>query len=98
MDCEGSPWVEHKTNRAFEDNVNRLCTVQHWWKRWLPFRRLKRWLNSSTFAEWFYAPTGPGGVKAVQRLEHTAYRKKRLGEQLQSKSPLKRVRLEYNTN
>ena len=60
LDCRLCPWIPNQ-NDEYKSNIEKLITIQRLFKKWLPFRRLRSWIKSRDFAEWYYHPERPGG-------------------------------------
>ena len=66
--CMGCPWIEND-NTNFEENIKCLIILQKFFKKHLFFYRLKKYLLSRKFLDWYYSIDGPGGKNAIRRLE-----------------------------
>jgi len=64
--CSKFNWLEKHEN--FGTNISQLIKIQKHVKKYHKLRMCKKWVNSDEFREWYYHPEGPGGIKAVLRL------------------------------
>ena len=63
------PWLPNIFNIDLPTNVEKLVTLQRLFKRWLPFLRLRRFIKSREFAEWYYHPKNRGGIVSKRIIE-----------------------------
>jgi len=68
FDCFECPWIEY--NDEFKENLSALITIQKYIKKYHKLKICKRWVESDDFRHWYYHPDGPGGIKAVLRLNN----------------------------
>ena len=61
-----NPWI--RQNEFFDDNLKNLLKIQKVMKKCLFLKRLKKYVGSSQFNDWYYSAGGPGGKNAIRRL------------------------------
>ena len=64
----GCKWIKPQ-NPNYDSNIKKLVKIQSFFRKWLWLKRLSRYLESSTFLDWYYSIEGPGGKNAIRRLE-----------------------------
>lgn len=62
------PWISYKNEEEYKRNISNLTSIQKFIQKWMKYNKLKRWLNSVEFSEWYYKPNNPGATKAIQRI------------------------------
>lgn len=70
--CNDCPWLNHLYNPHFKKNISLLKQLQKWLHYNLLSKKIKRYLESERFTGWYYSPNGPGGKRAVKRLNFLA--------------------------
>jgi len=73
--CDRCIWLP--CNEWYVYNVQNLICLQNFFRKNKKFFRVRRWLKSKGFFEWYYSPSAPGGkisVKNLKRRGKTCYR------------------------
>lgn len=86
LTCSDCPWLDRQ-NPGFQHNISCLIRLQKWVRKWRKFRILRTWLKTEEFAQWYYHPENPGGLrqkvklgKIVSSIENTLQNEKLKGK------------------
>ena len=61
LSCFNCPWIPNQ-NGEYKSNIERLTIIQQWTRKWLRFTRLRNFIKSREFVEWYYHPENRGGI------------------------------------
>ena len=65
--CWGCPWIPNE-NDEYKSNIEKLTIIQQWSRKWLRFTRLRNFIKSREFVEWYYHPDNRGGIISKQMI------------------------------
>ena len=65
--CYHCPWIPTQNNE-YKSNIEKLTTIQQWTRKWLRFTRLRNFIRSREFVEWYYHPDNRGGIISKQMI------------------------------
>ena len=68
LDCWGCPWIPNR-NDEYKSNIEKLIIIQQWARKWLRFIRLRNFIKSREFVEWYYHPDNRGGIISKRIIE-----------------------------
>ena len=64
-----TPWLDANHNK--QSNIDKLIIIQKLFRKWLPFRRLRKFVKSREFVEWYYHPDNKGGIVSKKMIVNT---------------------------
>lgn len=62
----------YREDEYYETKKDILEKLAHIMYKRIWYKRLKTYLESDLFSEWYYSPTGPGGKRVIKRLQAKA--------------------------